>query len=241
MRVSVAVCDDLEEERITLARMIRQYGEAHSLALELETAASGEELLARFRPRRWDVVFLDIYMGAMSGVEAAGRLRAADRDCAVVFATTSREHGLVSYDLGVVDYLLKPFAQERVDAALDWLLQERESQLRTLSIRTNWEDAEVRLRDVRYIEIRRNVAILSTEQGELATRRTMEDLAAEIGGGSFFRSHRSYLVNLDHVTGVGKGEFYMDDGASVPIAAARQAEAKQTFLEWALEKNWGKK
>ena len=84
MHISVMICDDLEEERAAMARMVDSYGRRHGLAIQIEGAAGGEELLAQWAPGRWDLVFLDIFMPGLSGVETARRLRAADRTCALV-------------------------------------------------------------------------------------------------------------------------------------------------------------
>lgn len=235
------ICEDLEEERMYLARMIRAYCDARGADLELELASSGEELLDRFRTRRWDVIFLDIYMGGISGDQAARIIRESDRECALIFATTSREHGLLSYELQVTDYLLKPFERTDVEKALEWILQEREIQYRTITIRSDWEMEEIRLRDIQYIETLHHTAVLHLKDGVKQTRKGLQELEQEIGdGGSFLRCHRSYLVNLDYVTAIIQGNFEMKDGNLIPISTKRAAEMKRAFFDWSLEKNWGK-
>lgn len=240
MKLTVMICEDLEEERMTLARMVRKCCADRRVDLELELTSSGEELLDRFRSRRWDVIFLDIYMGRISGDRAARVIRASDRECALIFATTSREHGLLSYELQVTDYLLKPFTQMDVDAALDWIFQERESQFQTITIRSEWETEQIRLRDIQYIEIIQHTAVLHLTDGTKSTRKGLQELESKIGeGGGFFRCHRSYLVNLNYVTAIRQGCFEMKDGSRVPISSKRVADMKRAFFDWSLEKNWG--
>lgn len=240
MKLTVMICEDLVEERMALARMVRGCCEARGVELELELSSSGEELLDRFRFRRWDVIFLDIYLGGISGDKAARVIRASDRECALIFATTSREHGLLSYELQVTDYLLKPFARTDVENALAWILQERESRFQTITIRSDWEMEEIRVRDIQYIEILHHTAVLHLTNGIRQTRKGLQDLEDEIGkGGSFLRCHRSYLVNLDHVTAIVQGSFEMKDGSLVPISSKRAVEVKRAFFDWSLEKTWG--
>ena len=125
MTISILVCDDLQEERRNLTQMLRHYEAAGSVELNLETAADGTELLAMWKPGRWDIIFLDIYMPQLNGVDTARRLRKLDDRCEIVFATTSREHGMEGYELHAMDYLTKPFTQQDVDGVMDWFLQQR--------------------------------------------------------------------------------------------------------------------
>jgi DNA-binding LytR/AlgR family response regulator len=93
MTFSILICDDLPEERENLFWMLRTYEKAHGVELDIETAADGAEVLARWKPERWDMIFLDIFMPQLNGVEAARQLRKHDNVCEIVFATTSRAHG----------------------------------------------------------------------------------------------------------------------------------------------------
>ena len=240
MKVSVVVCDDLQEERYTLARMIQRYADEHKIELALDTCGSGEELMSLFAPHRWDILFLDIYLGGLSGADAAKLIREQDTDCALIFCTTSREHGMLSFELRVSDYLVKPFTREDVSNALDWVLRDRKRHLQTLTVRSDWSDVEIPLCELQYVEVQRNDFILHLENRTLKTRGVMAELEQALNGGGFYRCHRSFLVNFDHVSGVERDGFRMQCGDFVPVSLQRRAEAKRLFFDWALEKDWGK-
>ena len=240
MNISVVICDDLEEDRFTLSRALQHYAAGHRLELSLDTVSSGGELLARWAPGKWDVAFLDIYMPGLSGVDIARQLRECDPDCALIFVTTSQDHGLVGYDLQIADYLVKPFGQPEVNSVLDWLLQNRHDQIRTLRFHSDWEAVEVRLRDISYIEVQQHTALIHTGSRVFSTRRGIDSLEAEIHAEQFFRCHRSFLVNLEHVVDIQKRDFRMDDGTLVPISLQNLPRARQACLNWSLTKNWGR-
>ena len=237
MSLPIAVCDDLEEERFGLARMIQHYGKTHHLDMVLDTAASGEELLAKWTPDRWDIVFLDIYMKGLTGEDVARRIRERDQACTLVFATTSQDHGIVGHELQVSDYLVKPFQQQDVDSVLDWILRDQAPRLRTIRLYADWEEIEVRVRDICYIEIQAHTAWIHVKGRVISTRRGMESLNEELRGDPFFRCHRSYLVNLKHVDHIQKRDFCMDDGALVPISLQNLPRAKQLCQDLLLEKH----
>lgn len=241
MPLSVLVCDDLEEDRVNLARMVDHFAAQRELSISIEPLPSGAAVKALWRPRRWDIAFLDIYMPNLSGVEVAQWLRERDRSCALIFSTTSTDHGPAGYDLGVSDYLVKPFSQADVDSALDWINRLWAKNLRTLSVQVNWEHQEIRFRDIKYIEIQGKISNIHTTSGVISTRRGMDALAGELEGDKrFFRCHRSYLVNLDFVTRIQGHDFIMDTGERLPIGISNLTAAKWALVESDLTLNWSR-
>lgn len=100
----VAVCDDLEEGRLSLARMIRSWARSRGLSVQIRSFSSGEELLNACRqPELYQFVFLDIFMPGLSGIETARRLRASGCNMSIIYATTSVDHGMESFETRAAD------------------------------------------------------------------------------------------------------------------------------------------
>lgn len=238
MKTSIIICDDLAEDRMRLQAAVQEYGRRRGYQIEVQTSASGEELLDRWSPDRWDLVLLDIFMDGLSGVEAARRLRERDDRCEIVFVTNSQAHGVVSYDLRVLDYLVKPVSQEKVADTLDWFVQVRWERLRTLEVFSEWEEIQILLRDVCFIEVQQHSVLIHVGKKVVRARRGIAELEREIESPNFFRCHRSYLVNLAHVRGIEKNDLLMDNGQRVPVSLPNRQPLKQRLMEWTLEKNW---
>jgi len=231
MTISILICDDLPEARTTIRRYLRNYEQSHDIELDLETAADGAELLAMWRPGRWDMIFLDIFMPLIDGVEAARRLREVDDKCEIVFATTSREHGMEGYELHAMDYLTKPIAQQDVDEVMDWYLREKVEQRSELHLRTPEGEEKVRALDIRYIETRSHTCLIHTADQTITVRRRIDELAAGLDT-AFFRCHKSFLVNLRHVSEIDRNLFLLHGGDSVPISAANISRSKSALMAW---------
>lgn len=151
---SIAICDDLEAERISLARMIQAYARGHGLSVRLRLYASGESLLAALHgPEPIHLLFLDIYMPGLSGVETARRIRSSGSDLSIIFATTSQDHGLDSFEVQASDYLVKPFREEDVTACLDWFFAHMPEPLRLLSVYSEGEWQQLPLMSIYYIDV----------------------------------------------------------------------------------------
>lgn len=236
---SIAICDDLEAERISLARMIQAYARGHGLSVRLRLYASGESLLAALHgPEPIHLLFLDIYMPGLSGVETARRLRSSGSDLSIIFATTSQDHGLDSFEVQASDYLVKPFREEDVTACLDWFFAHMPEPLRLLSVYSEGEWQQLPLMSIYYIDVYGHQSRIHTSRGVVVARRGLDDLESAIDSRDFLRCHRSFLVNLNHVEGVEGNDFHMKDRTLVPISSANAARIRSQFIDWTYMKAW---
>lgn len=239
---SIAICDDLESERISLARMVQSYIRAKELSVQLQLFSSGESLLAALEGGQLiHLLFLDIYMPGLSGVETARRIRFTGSELSIIFATTSQDHGLDSFEVRASDYLVKPFRQEEVDRALDWCLEHMPEPLRSLSVYAEREPQEFPLASVLYIEVLGHQSHIHTLRQTVVVRKSLDDLERAVDSPDFFRCHRSFLVNLGHVERIESSDFLMSDGARIPISSANLPRARDTFLDWVYRKAWESK
>lgn len=237
----MAVCDDLEEERVQLAHMVRSYAQRRGLSMELRLFASGNELLdAARRPDFCHVLFLDIFMPGLSGLDAARQLRAAGCMASIVFATTSQDYGVMSFDVQAADYLVKPFRQEDVDRTLDWCLEHMPEPLRSLSVYAEGETQEFPLASVLYIEVLGHQSHIHTLRQTVVVRKSLDDLERAVDSPDFFRCHRSFLVNLNHAERIESSDFLMSDGARIPISSANLPRARNIFTDWIYRNAWEK-
>ena len=125
----IAVVDDLERDRTWLAEKLADYMARERLEYELTAFASGEAFSAALEQgQRFNLVFMDIYMDGITGIEAAQALRARDMDCKLVFLTTSEDFMRQGFSLNSAHYLIKPvkdedFAQAMANCRLGRALQ----------------------------------------------------------------------------------------------------------------------
>lgn len=230
----IGICDDLKDERAVLARMVQAHCQAVGQRVRLRLFSSGEELLETVRrPGQLHVLFLDIYMPGLSGIETARRLRERDTSMVLIFATTSVEHGVDSFEVQASDYLVKPFRQEDVGRALDWCLEHRPAALRSLCISVEWEEWKIPLAEIQYIEVLDHRACIHrVGEKDLYTRRGLDDLEAAVDSGDFLRCHRSYLVNMNHIQALKGNCFCMADGTMVPIGSSSRTKVRSRFFDW---------
>lgn len=232
----IAVCDDQTKDRDKLAEMLHDILAQRRLSIGLREFPSGEALLSAMDKEHFSICFLDIFMDGISGVAVARRIRQSKAPTAIVFTTSSREHMADGFEVGAVHYLVKPFTQDAVETALDRCLFQVGEAERFVEVVVDREPRRVLLNDLRWAESRSNACTLHLEREELITWLSLEELEAMLQDKRFLRCQRSYLVNLDYVSGMKGSDFVLADGALVPMSRENRAAMKDRLQKYLFEK-----
>lgn len=157
--------------------------------------------LEEIRRRKPDLVFLDIQMNSVSGLEIADDL---PRECCFIFTTAYAEYALDGFNLDAVDFLHKPFSYERFEKAVEKALRRinarRLSVSECLVVKQEYNKVSIPLADILYVEALGNyVKIVRASGGRVLTRANLKSVMAMLPAGAFLRIHRSYVVALSAV------------------------------------------
>lgn len=225
----IAFCEDNSADRNKLLTII----EKSIVSCECDSFFSGEELLEGFSPGKYDLIFLDIYMGdgKLQGVETAAKIREADVEVMLAFTTTSTDHTLESYRLKALKYLEKPVTPEEVQETLVLALARQKSKpLISLLIEGTYQNIPVD--SILFFEQQNHAVMVHTLSETMRTSQTIrlnhiESLLPEF----FLRCHHSFIVNLCYVRKVDQelAIFVMQDGGRVHIRHQNLRKAVQTY------------
>jgi len=235
-KLRVAVCEDVPSDASHLAGIIEECG----IPADICIFESGEALLETFSPGMYDVVFMDIYLGGMRGIEAAGSIRKADPGVILAFATTSLDHTLESYRLGAFKYLEKPITKDVVRKTLEYaLLKRKATPLITLKTSGGRED-NIPLDNILYLESRGHAVEVHTFSGVITTSQSarLDEIEKLLPRPQFLRCHRSFLINLDHAVEVDRdmNVFVMKNGQVAGIRRGHLVKYERELDEWYLYK-----
>jgi two-component system, LytTR family, response regulator LytT len=222
MNIRAMIAEDERLVREELAYLIQQE-EDFDLC---PSAENGEQLLELFHRYHPDVIFLDIHMPSLSGIEVAKKLMMQGngkhpRMPLIVFSTAYDEYAIEAFNLDAVDYLLKPFDEGRFKMAAARIrkrlqndrngldVQEEVPDVRSKQSGPNHhaklliEEGEKKIvitpQSIQYAVKRERFIEIHTDQGEIQAKMTLQELENKVKGLPFFRPHRSYLVNLDYI------------------------------------------
>ena len=238
-------CIAIDDEPLAL-RQIKSYIERLpqlEICALFSSAYKAQEVL---NSESIDLIFADINMPDMSGIDFDRGLQSPPM---VIFTTAYSEYAIEGFRLDAVDYLLKPFSfadfERAVKKAISLfeLKQLRDSQQVTaettpaaetesceyISIKAHYKVSLVRYSDIIYIEsVGEYVRLHLTNASPITTLFRLKNMETALPSDRFMRVHRSYIVNLEHITGYARGRVYLDNEEYVPISG----NYRDTFREY---------
>ena len=240
--IRVAIVDDEAPAR----DIVREFLAADEEFEIVAECANGFEAVKAVSEHDPDMIFLDIQMPKLDGFEVLALL---DRSPVVVFVTAHEEHALRAFEVHALDYLLKPFSEERFRSVLARVKQQvtarervpaanlaatlRHKPLQRIVVRASDGTIEVvPVTRVDYVEADDDAIVIATAGKKLRKQQTIGDLASELDPDRFVRIHRSYLLNIDRIE---KLELYakdsrtalLRDGTRLPVSRAGYARLRE--------------
>lgn len=230
---NIGICDDEQDFARELEDMIRQYARESGTEIRTTLFLNGRELIEGNR-LTLDLIFLDIQMDAMNGLEAAKRIRARDGKVGIIFLTSLTRYALAGYEYQAANYIIKPITYVRLKRELDrWLESYRREDKKYILVNNEDGCHRVDLSTLHYLETYNRNVKLHTDSGDIISYKKMKELEAELKEAHFIRCHSGYLVNLFYVKKVGKLEITLTDGEVIPISQPkRKAVMKELADYW---------
>ena len=196
----IAVIDD---ERPARSELKHQLLDIHPEAV-IDEGNSGAAALELAGENKYDLFFLDINLGDINGTVLVNALKNMQPDMKIVFVTAYSEYALKAFELGVQDYVMKPFSPKRLQKVMDRLFGNGHMELggetpKRIAINSNGKTIFEDVANIVYIETYNRGCKIYTRDGEYSDSRTIGEYEKKLGSGRFFRIHKSYLINLDKV------------------------------------------
>lgn len=232
--MKIAVCDDSREICIEIIELIRQ----RDKSAEVSAFSCGEALLGSGDD--FDIIFLDIEMKKLSGIETAKKLRSLEesreRKTNLIFITAFREYMEQAFDVGAFNYITKPIDEERFFRIFDAAVKEANAFLgrKYIVVKCQGVQRKFFLHDIHYIESSNKKVVLNTNEGKFEVYGKLgefEELLKE----SFFRSHRCYLVNMESICAYGFESVEVMGGTKLPMSKKKYSDFVKTYLRYAKE------
>ena len=229
--MDIAVVDDEKVIRDHIREMIENQNTDCDVACFL----SGEELLAA--AKSFDIIFLDIQMDGMNGIEAAKEVREKNADTVLIFITGIKEYVFEALDIYAFHYLLKPVTEQKFTEVFEQALKEaglrKMRRKKQLFINTRNKGITIDADNILYIEsISRKVEI-HTMQEVIEAYGALGELETQLGG-SFYRCHRGYLVNMAHIKEYKSDCITLTGGNTVYLTKKKYGEFVNAYM-WYLQ------
>ena len=225
----IAICDDCPADAAALAVMIQEIcGFARISLFE-----SGENFLQSYQKGSYHLIYLDIYMKGLTGMDVAAQMRNENDDTPIAFLTSSPDHALTASQYLALLYMEKPPRLQAVKHTLKMaaaILKDNKKNLISV-IDSERNTVNIFIDDICYIDVLNHRCTIYLLQGsciKVRTATTIDDLEGLLSAPKFCRCHRSYIVNFDHVKTI-DGDFTMANGDVVYIRTKERRKIKNAY------------
>jgi len=252
--MQIGICDDEEQVRSLLDAKIRLIYPSE----DIRHYASGDELLSETKPM--DILFLDIRMEGINGMEVARRIRKRGWRTVVIFITALKEYVYDAFDVGAFHYLVKPFDKAKFYEVLERAVKQCQAQAEakaaktvhaekrnirsdsggngpSIQIKSEGVSHRIAIADIYYVEVNNRKLVLHTIWGEVEYYGRMQELEAQAGS-LLYRSHRGYLVNFRHIARFDRDSIYFEKGRAL-LAKKRYSDFVRKYMEYGYRETGG--
>lgn len=228
--MKVAIVEDEVLHRELLAAYVQGWNREKKLPLQLRYYENAEQFLFSWEDENFDVLFLDIQMSGMNGMDLAKKIRQKDKTIFIVFTTGIADYIEEGYEVEALHYLIKPIKETKVHACLDKAIQKRKKK-QILLIHREEEVQKIPLEEINYVEARGHGTVIGLSYQPPAEAKESISELESILGQAFIKCHRSYLCRIDAVHRIDKNNVFFDDGSCVPISRRMYSVVNQAFIQ----------
>lgn len=235
--VTIFLCDDNNETVEIYKSLINRTAKINQININLSVFYSGESLLFHMSdsPDLPDIIYLDILMGPTNGIETAKKLRKLGCNAEIIFLTSSEDYVFEAFDVSPVNYLLK---EETTDEKFSQVF------LRAVQLSVG-ESAQkfvcksggsrkiIPIKEISHFDIWKGVVSMHYAEKEVFSYwATMDELENQLKGKNFVRTHRSYIVNLQHIAKFARRSIVLKTGETIPVGVTYEEKVQSAFMDY---------
>ena len=237
--MNLALVDDMPLEIERIRFFLQKYAAANGLQLDIDCFSSAEELLSGYHPFQYTAIFMDIYLEGMSGVAAAGEIRAMDHDVLLIFLTSSAEHMPDAFRYHAYDYIQKPAEADRLFMVMDDILKKHADRVSALSFSSDRTHYCIPCSDIAALRsVDHYLEILDKNNVVYKTRMTFSSAASLLSEDSrFLLILRGVLVNMDYILSLEDGICHLPHNRLLPVNVRNRKKIEQTWKNYIFAKD----
>ena len=232
MAYRVAIVDDSTTDAEFVQGILKSWADLRQANIRAEVFPSAESFLFRYaEDKDWDILLLDIEMGAMDGVTLAKKVRQDNVSVQMVFITGFADYISEGYEVAALHYLMKPVKQDKLFAVLDRAVIAMQKTERVILLPVGGEMLRLPISQVQYVEAFSHIVAIVTGTDTIQVKMPISEIEKMLGEG-FVRCHRSYLVGLKYIARLSKTEVILDSGKALPLSRGAAATVHKAFISY---------
>lgn len=232
----IAICDDEQYFRLKEKELIEEYMRNHKYRCQLDLYSSGKEMLDKIsNSLSYDIIFLDINMDELDGIETAGKIRMLSTSVYIVFVTAYISYALEGYKVGAVRYLLKEHTglESAIKECLNAIVCQMDYREKIYHLKLADGSKNIPVDSILYVESRLHKVIffvIEDEIKEYSRYDKLDTVETDLKAYGFCRTHQSFLVNMSHIIRVDRYKATLKESFEVPISKRYYKNVEMKFI-----------
>ena len=232
MAYRIAIVDDNQVDAEYVQSILEAWAQDRRAGVQAQRFPSAESFLFHYaEDKDWDILLLDIEMGAMDGVSLAKKIRQENETVQIVFITGFADYISEGYEVSALHYLMKPVKQDKLFVVLDRAVAAMQKTERVILLPVGGEMLRLPVGQVQYVEAFSHTVAITIETDAIQVKLPISEIEKLLGDG-FVRCHRSYLVGLKHIARLSKTEVILDKGKTLPLSRSAAASVHKAFIAY---------
>jgi len=229
--VHIAICDDDQRERETITQYVLGYKDKYpKIHYQVSVFSSGEELLAVYRDgTKFDILFLDIQMKDIDGIQAAQEIRETNKHAIIFFITGFTQYISAAFTLNAFQFIVKPVNRDIFYREFHRAMNKHFVERKKYVIESDSKTIVQEIKDVFYLESLDHYVFVHTEQNKYMKRGKLNDEEKALVPYGFIRTHHKYLVNMSFISEITHDHVVLTNGNRLNLSTRKRPEVMSCF------------
>lgn len=236
----LAVCDDEEIYIDHICRYLETYENESGNKIVVSRYVSGFHLLEDLRggSRKYDILFLDVDMPVVQGIDVAMEVRKFDKDTPICFVTSYENYAFQAFQADATGYLVKPvkYAEfkrmiDKCTTQIQYTRERKEVKESYFCMRRGSGETMIPVSSIQYIEKKRNQCVFHLDSGEVTCYDTLASVYGKLDHNHFYYAHQGYIVNFDRMIEVQREKILLAEGAEIPMSRRYYKDLRKLHME----------
>lgn len=231
--MNIAICDDNITHRDAVINNIQQNNPTDA-TLTISQFENAEALLQAYRKgNRYDLIFLDVEMGKVNGIDAAMEIRKCQPNVLLVFISSHPQYAIPAYDCQPLYFITKPINSARFSQIFAKVMERYKQLHQYYVIQNKGQIIKLLIEEITYVEVfRKHIIFHTAKETYETTGTTLQKTVESLLPYGFCQVHQSILVNMEHIKAIEQYDIILDDDTTVPISVRKKSQVLKTFAEY---------
>ncbi len=229
--MKIAICDDEDIFSEQISKLISKTLENKS-ECDIHIFKSGEELISQKNNHTFDIIFLDIEMNGMTGIETAKQIRKYDTDAIIVFFTSHQEFAIEGYEVNAFRFLVKNQPEYIYEKQFQSIFDEYSQKHKIFEIPSKSRVQCLHLEEIVYFEVIDKKIIIHSTHSECEYTGKLADVEIQLQNDNFIRTHKSFLVNIPWINNINKNDITMKNNDTIPMSRSHKKNVVEKYISY---------